>query len=64
MRIFQRIRSVNTNLVIINRKAVEHFKFKSLQDAVGQNILIYDTLPVKIIGVVENYKYVAVFMPA
>jgi putative ABC transport system permease protein len=53
----------NTNLVVINRKAVEYFKFKSLQDAVGQNILIYDTLPVKVIGVVDNYKYVALLMP-
>jgi putative ABC transport system permease protein len=53
----------NTNLVVINRKAVEYFKFKSLQDAIGQNILIYDTLPVKVIGVVENYKYIALFMP-
>ena len=53
----------NTNLVVINRKAVGYFKFKSLQDAVGQNILIYDTLPVRVIGVVENYKYVALFLP-
>lgn len=53
----------NTNLVVINRKAVEYFKFKSLKDAVGQDILIYDTLPVKIIGVVDNYKYVALLMP-
>src|SRR4030043_275600 len=53
----------NTNLVVINRKAVEYFKFKSLQDAVGQNILIYDTMPVRVIGVVENYKYVALFLP-
>ena len=53
----------NTNLVVINRKAVEYFKFKSLQEAVGQNILIYDTLPVRVIGVVENYKYVALFLP-
>ncbi len=55
--------AVNSNLVVINRKAVEHFKFNSLQEAVGQNILIYDTLPVRIIGVVEDYKYVALFMP-
>jgi putative ABC transport system permease protein len=54
---------VNTHLVIINRKAVEYFKFKSLQDAVGQDILIYDTIPVRVIGVVENYKYVALFLP-
>jgi putative ABC transport system permease protein len=53
----------NTNLVVINRKAVEYFKFKSLSDAIGQNILIYDTLPVRVIGVVENYKYVALFLP-
>lgn len=55
--------SVNTSLVIINRLAAEHFKFKTPLDAVGQNILIYDSLPVKIIGVVENYKYVALFIP-
>ena len=54
--------SVNTNLVIINKKAVEYFKFKSPQDAVGQDILIYDTLPVKIIGVVDDYNYVALLM--
>jgi putative ABC transport system permease protein len=55
--------ATNTNLVVINRKAVDYFKFKSLQDAVGQNIFIYDTLPVRIIGVVDNYKYVALFLP-
>jgi putative ABC transport system permease protein len=54
---------MNTNLVVINRKAVEYFKFKSLQEAIGQDILIYDTLPVKVIGVVDNYKYTALFMP-
>ncbi len=54
--------AINTNLVVINRKAVEHFKYKSLQDAVGQDIFIYDTLPVKIIGVVDDYKYTALFM--
>lgn len=53
---------INSNLVVINRKAVEYFKFKSLQDAVGQDILIYDTLPVKVIGVVDNYKYIALFL--
>ncbi len=55
--------SVNSSLVIINRLAAEHFNFKTPLDAVGQNILIYDSLPVRIIGVVENYKYVALFMP-
>lgn len=60
---FPKDASVNTNLVVINRKTVDHFKFKSPDEAVGQNILIYDTLPVKVIGVVENYKYVALFMP-
>jgi putative ABC transport system permease protein len=55
--------AVNTNLVVINRMAAEHFKFNSPVEAVGQNILIYDSLPVRIIGVVENYKYVALFMP-
>jgi putative ABC transport system permease protein len=52
---------INTNVVVINKKAVEHFKYKSVQDAVGQDILIYDTLPVKVIGVVDDYKYTALF---
>lgn len=53
--------AINTNLVLINRKAVEHLKYQSVQDALGQDILIYDTLPVKIIGVVDDYKYTALF---
>jgi putative ABC transport system permease protein len=53
--------AMNTNLVVINKKAVEYFKYNSLQDAVGQDILIYDTLPVKVIGVVDDYKYTALF---
>ena len=53
----------NTSLVVINRKAVDYFKFNSLQDAVGQSILIYDTVPVRVIGVVDDYKYVALFLP-
>jgi putative ABC transport system permease protein len=60
---FPKDQAPNTNIVVINRKAAEYFKFKSLQDAIGQNILIYDTLPVRVIGVVENYKYVALFLP-
>src|SRR4030042_1538720 len=55
--------AMNANLVVLNRKAVEYFKFRSLQDAVGQTILIYDTVPVRVIGVVDNYKYVALFLP-
>src|SRR4030066_2025900 len=53
----------NTSLVVINRKAVDYFKFRSLQDAVGKSILIYDTVPVRVIGVVDDYKYVALFLP-
>jgi putative ABC transport system permease protein len=53
----------NASLVVINRKAVDYFKFKSLQDAVGQTILIFDTVPVRVIGVVDDYKYVALFLP-
>jgi putative ABC transport system permease protein len=55
--------AANNNSIVINRKAVEHFKFKSLQDAVGQNMIIDDTLAVRVIGVVDNYKYVALFLP-
>jgi putative ABC transport system permease protein len=55
--------AADNNSIVINRKAVEHFKFKSLQDAVGQNMIIDDTLAVRVIGVVDNYKYIALFLP-
>ncbi|MCX6254632.1 MAG: ABC transporter permease [Bacteroidia bacterium] len=55
--------AADNNLIVINKKAVDYFKFKSLQDAVGQNMIIDDTLAVRVIGVVDNYKYAALFMP-
>jgi putative ABC transport system permease protein len=60
---FPKEQAASKNLIIINRMAVEYFKFNSLQDAVGQNMIIDDSLSVKIIGVVDNYKYVALFLP-
>jgi len=55
--------AANNNLIVINRKAVEYFKFNSLQGAIGQNMIIDDTLSVRVIGVVDNYKYKALFLP-
>jgi len=60
---FSQDQAINTNLVIINRKAVEYLKFSSLQDAIGKDMYIYDTLPVRIIGVVDDYRYSALFIP-
>jgi putative ABC transport system permease protein len=46
---FPKETAVNKNLILINKKAVDYFKFKSLQDAVGQNMIIDDTLIVRVI---------------
>lgn len=49
--------------VIISRMASEKYNFKSPVDAIGSNIIVDDTLNLTVIGVVDNYRYVALFLP-
>ncbi len=44
-------------LVLVNRKAVEKLNFGSEQDAIGRLIMVNDTLPATIIGVVADFCY-------
>ena len=60
---FQKEPTANKNSIVINRKAVDYFKFNSPQDAVGESMIIDDTLSVRVIGVVDEYKYSALFLP-
>jgi putative ABC transport system permease protein len=53
----------NNNSIIINKKAVDYFKFSSPQDAIGESMIIDDTLSVQVTGVVADYKYSALFLP-
>ena len=51
------------SLVIISQLAVEKYNLGSPIDAIGKNLIIDDTINMQVIGVVENYKYCALFLP-
>ncbi len=59
----ENISNENEKFIIINEKAVERFNFESPQDAIGEIMVLDDSIQVEIIGVVEDYKYVALFLP-
>ncbi len=48
--------------VIINEAAVESFGFGSLEDAIGQNLIIKDSTTVNVVGVVKDYNYMMLYM--
>jgi len=51
------------DFIIVNRKAVEHFKFGTPQEAIGKRIIINDKVTSQIIGVTDDYKYTSLFWP-
>lgn len=53
----------NEKFIIINEKAVEQFNLGSPHEAVATTMILDDSMHVEIIGVVRDYKYVALFMP-
>ena len=53
----------NEKFIIINEKAVEQFNLGSPHEALGTTIILDDSINVEVIGVVKDYKYVALFMP-
>ncbi len=55
--------SKNELFTIISELAVNTLDLGSPEDAVGKNLIVEDSLNLKIIGVVEDYKYCALFMP-
>jgi putative ABC transport system permease protein len=52
----------NESFVILNEKAVERMKLGSSAEAIGKTIILDDSTNVEVIGVVENYKYAALFL--
>lgn len=53
----------NEKFIIINEKAVKQFNLGSPNEALGTVMILDDSMYVEIIGVVKDYKYVALFMP-
>lgn len=51
------------SLVLISELAVEKYNFESPVDAIGNNIIVDDTINLVIQGVFKNYKYCALFLP-
>lgn len=52
----------NERFVILNEKAIEKLKLGTAADAIGKTIILNDSINVEIRGVVENYKYAALFL--
>lgn len=52
----------NEKFIIINELAVKTFGLGSPQEAVGQSILMNDTIQVEVIGVIKDFQYVALFL--
>jgi putative ABC transport system permease protein len=42
-------------LVVVNQKAIENLRIGTLQEAIGKQFLVNDTLSATIIGVIENF---------
>ena len=59
----QDISTENEKFIIINEKAVEQFNLGSPHEALGTSFILDDSINVEVIGVVKDYKYVALFMP-
>ena len=57
------INSENELFTIISELAVNTLNLESPAEAIGRNLIVEDSLNLKIIGVVEDYKYCALFLP-
>ncbi|MBN1387236.1 MAG: ABC transporter permease [Bacteroidales bacterium] len=57
------INNENELFTIVSELAVNAFNLGSPAEAIGRNLIVEDSLNLKIIGVVEDYKYCALFLP-
>ena len=58
----------NTNsaiesFIIIDESTCSKFNFETPQSAIGESMYVYDSILVKIVGVVKNFDYAAMFLP-
>jgi putative ABC transport system permease protein len=53
----------NEVFTVISELAVKTLNLGSPAEAIGRNLIVEDSLNLKIIGVVEDYKYCALFLP-
>ncbi|MEE4117286.1 MAG: ABC transporter permease [Marinilabiliaceae bacterium] len=54
----------NESYVLITQQASESFNFGSVLDAPGSNIILNDTINLTVAGVIEDYRYCALFLPS
>ncbi len=59
----ENLSSQNESFIIVDENTLSKLKLGSAKDAIGKNILVGDSSLVEIIGVIKNYKYVALFLP-
>jgi len=52
----------NEKFVIASEMTLEHFQLGTPEEAIGTTLILNDSTMVEIIGVIENYQYVAVFL--
>ncbi len=52
----------NEKFVIASEMTLEHFQLGAPEEAIGSTLILDDSTLVEIIGVIENYQYVAVFL--
>ncbi|MEQ9298734.1 MAG: ABC transporter permease [Cyclobacteriaceae bacterium] len=48
--------------IILNEAAVESFGFGSIENAIGQNLILEDSTTVNVVGVVQDYNFMMLYM--
>lgn len=57
------LNSENELFTIISELAVSTLNLGTPEEAIGKNLIVEDSINLKILGVVEDYKYCALFLP-
>jgi len=53
----------NENFIIVDENTVETFHLGAPTEAIGKSLILEDSTLVQVIGVIQNYQYVALFLP-
>jgi len=53
----------NENFIIVDENTIQTFKLGTPTEAIGKSLILEDSTLVQVIGVIQNYQYVALFLP-
>jgi len=53
----------NENFIIVDENTVQTFNMGAPAEAIGKSLILEDSTLVEVIGVIQNYQYVALFLP-